>query len=41
MGKYFATDKFKQLRFWLAPNIYGFSRITDKNHSWIDLVKKI
>ena len=40
MGKYFATDKFKRLRFWLAPNMYGFLRITDENHSLIGLVEK-
>ena len=40
MGKYFATDKFKQLRFLLAPNMYGFPRITDENHSSIGLVEK-
>ena len=38
MGKYFATFKFKRLRLWLAPNMYGFPRITDENHSSIGLV---
>ena len=37
---YFATDKFKRLRFWLSPNMYGFPRITDENHSSIGLVEK-
>ena len=37
---YFATDRFKRLRFWLAPKMYGFLRITDENHSSTDLVKK-
>ena len=41
MGKYFATDKFKRLRFWLAPNMYFFPWITDENHSSIGLVEKI
>ena len=40
MSKYFAMDKFKRLRFWLAPNMYGFPRITDENRSSIGLVEK-